>query len=379
MAVAIEDAGFEIRDSIDWIYGSGFPKSLDVSKAIDKAAGVEREDLGPNPNRQGRHQDFRGGSLIGDKKIEDATTITRLTAPATLEAAQWSGYGTALKPAHEIIYLARKPLSEPNVAANVLKWGTGGLNIDGSRIGSNHWTKKDGAHSGSEGGHLQQIAKREAGVVRESSMGRWPSNIILSHDPNCNGSCVEGCPVAELDEQSGPLTSGDRNGHRNKPKTKNAYGQFQLQDEQPSKGDSGFASRFFHTAEWSDDDLIPFLYVAKASRSERDKGLEDAATRTMNRVNAGGIEHDPRWAPIQVKNNHPTVKPIKLFEYLIKLVTPKGGITIDPFCGSGSSLRAAERNGFHIIGIDLSADNCEIGAGRITGNIPPLFRGLEAR
>lgn len=372
MACAIEDAGFEIRDSIHWSYGSGYPKSLNIGRSIDTT-------FCPLP---GRHY-WEKSSLPKGGKARSDDHVCAMTA----EGDRFRGEGTALKPAHELIYLARKPLSEPNIAANVLRWGTGGLNIDACRIRlagiENHRTVGSGVigtkagiygESNNDKNHKQQQRAEQGLNPRYEPNGRWPSNVIFSHDPNCNGACVGGCPVRELDRQSGKLTSGDRSGKRNQPKTKNAYGEFHLQDEQPSMGDSGFASRFFHIAEWSADDLIPFIYCAKASRAERDKGLDEAETRTMNRVNAGGLEHDPRWAPIQVKNNHPTVKPVKLLEYLIKLITPPGGIVLDHFCGSGSTLRAADNLGFRAIGIEKSVEACEIAAGRHNGNIPPLFR-----
>lgn len=359
LACAIEDAGFEIRDSIHYMYGSGFPKSLDVSKAIDTKLGVERPRT-VEPNKR--------ITLHGDRPwMNDPDHKFQSQEPITNEAEYWHGFGTALKPAHEIICLARKPLSESNVAANVLRWGTGALNIDGSRIGVNHWTKKDGERSGSTSGHLQQIANREAGVTRESNQGRWPANVILAHDPNCDGACVVGCPMMELDRQSGEvgggfgISGGD-------PEGKGIYGKsFPRGNRQTvGFGDSGGASRFYYIAEWSDDDLIPFFYCAKAARAEREQGLKNHALKTRNRVNPGGLEHDPKWGPIQARNIHPTVKPVSLMEYLIRLVTPPRGTTLDCFLGSGSSGIGALRGGFQFVGIEKDAEYFYIAQGRLS-------------
>jgi predicted RNA-binding Zn-ribbon protein involved in translation (DUF1610 family) len=184
--------------------------------------------------------------------------------------------GTALKPAHELIVLARKPLSEPNVAANVLRWRTGGLNIDACRIAG----KKPQVTQGINNNPSSFNVARERRLSGDPSIGRWPSNVIFSHDPNCNGICVEGCPVRELDRQSGQLTSGGGN--------KRSQDAGMWSGKKPidfiCESDTGGASRFFHIAERSEDDLIPFLYVAKASRAERDKGLENVEPKEEMRL-----------------------------------------------------------------------------------------------
>lgn len=309
LVVAIEDAGFEIRDQIQWIYGQGFPKSQDISKAIDKAAGAERKVVGSKfglPGYSMKQADesevYGEGLMNGPKKCE-------ITAPTTPEAKQWSGWGTALKPANEPICLARKPLSEKTVAANVLKWGTGGLNIDESRIalddGANLEAKQRSQTQ--QSGHTVTLNVPGHEQPTYNPQGRFPSNVILDE-----------AAAEVLDGQTGVSGSGSgtvkvSSGKKSGDGTWASKGGMQ----QPGKentgvrdfGDSGGASRFF--------------YVAKASKSDRGEG-----------------------------NIHPTVKPIKLMEYLCKLVTPPGGVVLDPFMGSGTTGVAALRNGFQFRGIE---------------------------
>jgi site-specific DNA-methyltransferase (adenine-specific) len=353
VAVAIEDAGFELRDSIAWLYGSGFPKSLDVSKAIDKQAGAEREVLtevvsdlfGDQEVRKekpafgiGQNSESFGGHAEG-------AMFRELAGPVTLEAQQWEGWGTALKPAFEPVIVARKPI-EGTVANNVLKWGTGGLNIDGSRIdGKPRTTHADGNHQGLpayEGGWKDTLIA--------GAQGRWPANIIL--DPY----------TAEiLDEQSGTsksplgmITQGGKAG-----------GGFDIGSSDGTRntkfqghGDSGGASRFF--------------YVAKASKRDRNEGLEELLDTTA----ADMVDREPDSAGMNspragagrtsgAKNFHPTVKPTTLMEYLIKLVTPPNGTVLDPFTGSGSTGKAAILQGFDFIGIEMTEEYLPIIEGRL--------------
>ena len=312
MAVAIEDAGFEIRDNIAWLYGSGFPKSLDVSKAIDKAAGVEREVVGtkmasPKGIKNAEERtDTAAGAYGGVTKEID------ITAPATDEAKQWEGWGTALKPAHEPIIVARKSLIG-TVAKNVLTYGTGAINIDGSRIGTEAITINTFDNGAKPFGN----AVGEPFTSRQSQ-GRWPANIIL--DEHTAGL---------LDEQSGVSTSKIS---QMKAGLVEAIGSLNLSDKaadyesERGHNDSGGASRFF--------------YVAKANKRDRNEGLERM-------------------------NTHPTVKPTALMTYLVKLVTPPNGTVLDPFTGSGSTGKAAILNGFDFIGIEMTEDYLPIIQGRL--------------
>lgn len=307
MAVNIEDAGFEIRDMIGWIYGSGFPKSLDISKAIDKAAGIEREIIseGKSVKRMipGADQN-ETGSWIKDNGREFTPTETK---PATDEAKKHEGYGTALKPALEPITVARKPLSEKTVAANVLKWGTGGINIDGCRVELNGENQPSGSGKNDSFRKMEGRAdKFENETKITSNKGRFPSNLI--HD----GS-EEVLELFPETKSGGQCTAPNDNAF-----FKGILGH----NKKGIKKDSGSASRFF--------------YCAKASKYDRGHG-----------------------------NKHPTVKPVDLMRYLIRLVTPIGGTTLDPFLGSGSSGVAAIQEGFDFVGIELEQESFELAEKRI--------------
>ena len=321
MTCAIEDAGFEVRDCITWHYGSGFPKSLDVSKAIDKAAGVEREVIG----KSARH----GGGVVGNgTSYEISPVVPMLTAPATAAARQWAGWGTALKPATEPIVVARKPLVG-TVAANVQAHGTGAINVDGCRVGTSE--NRARANSGGKGG---------GGVFGDSvkydseshAAGRWPPNLLLTHSADCGDACAEDCPVRVLDEQT----------------------------------DSGGASRFFPA----------FYYTAKAATAERERGLEHRKRRTVTDGRTKPNDTPRQRGTTQRANVHPTVKPIDLMRWLVRLVTPPGGIVLDPFAGSGTTLVAAQAEQMRAIGIELDAEHCSIARDRIAGDAP-LFAGYE--
>lgn len=300
-ATALENAGFEIRDVVTHLFGSGFPKSLNISKAIDRAAGAEREVIGPSKRHAGISKKT---DTIGDlARFGDSGNF--LTAPSTDEAKQWEGFGTALKPASEHWILIRKPLSEKTIAKNVLKWGVGGININASRVA----------------GH-------------NPALGRFPANLVLSHADECEDDiCSLFCAVRRLDRQSGILSKpGNKPGNI----TKRSIGKnvkFNAESNYVDGsafqfGDSGGASRFF--------------YVAKASKKDRNAGLH-------------GMD----------VNSHPTVKSSKLMEYLITLVTPKGGKVLDPFMGSGSTGVGAMRLNFDFHGIEQNKEYFEIANKRI--------------
>jgi site-specific DNA-methyltransferase (adenine-specific) len=332
------------------MYGSGFPKSLDVSKAIDKAAGAEREIVG-----QHRAGIAKTETTFGDDGWSGKGQPYDLTAPSTEEAKQWEGWGTALKPAFEPIVVARKPLIG-TVAENVLTHGTGGLNIDRSRIASSDslFRKSSIALPENQGIHegYQRPWKQDAQKVAEAnertqeksavadSLGRWPANVILDEY------------TAELlDEQSGNLKSGKLNTENTKT---SIFGNPTSQRSGTYEATGGGASRFF--------------YVAKASKRDRNEGLEELdPQRHSDRQNAEGVGGDnPRNRTNEAKQNfHPTVKPTDLMRYLIKLVTPPGGVVLDPFTGSGSTGKAAILEGFRFIGCELTEDYIPIIQGRL--------------
>ena len=330
IAVAIEDAGFEVRDSIAWLYGSGFPKSLDVSKAIDKAAGIEREVIGQKITGNARTEEgWSGGQTFVDE-----------TAPATPEAQKWQGWGTALKPAFEPVVVARKPLTG-TVAGNVLEWGVGGLNIDGTRIGFVNEADKSSAKP--QGKTLKHKGWDTESWLEEtkppSDLGRWPSNVMLDEF------------TAELlDQQSGfSKSSGVINRWTDgaKPFGNGAGGAY---ESVQGVADSGGASRFF--------------YVAKASKRDRNEGLDGLEEVEAKRTHSGGA--DTRGRPVPKNRNiHPTVKPTDLMRQLVRLVTPLGGTVLDPFTGSGSTGKAAILEGMQFIGCELTEDYLPIIQGRI--------------
>jgi DNA modification methylase len=311
MVVNIEDAGFEIRDVVSWIYGSGFPKSLNISKAIDKAAGAERELVErtrPDGKKTGK---TCSGFVSGATSLE----LKRSDEPATDAAKQWDGWGTALKPSTEYFTLCRKPLSEKTIAANVLKWGTGGINIDGCRVGTEVRTCEYNIGRNMKSGdgwnnhNLKSITKTTA--------GRFPANLI--HDGSQE--------VLDLFPET---KSGARNGKRSS--NKGGIGTFHERERDTGNqfaADQGSAARFF--------------YCAKASKKDRDEG-----------------------------NNHPTVKPTALMQYLCRLITPAGGTVLDPYMGSGSTGKAATLEGFSFVGCEIDDNYFDIARSRIE-NAAPLF------
>jgi DNA modification methylase len=367
LAVAIEDAGFEMRDSIAWLYGSGFPKSMDISKAIDKAAGAEREVVTDIvEDLFGTHEVKREREAYGIGNTSDTFSghaegaMARETLPATDEAKKWAGWGTALKPAFEPVVVARKPLIG-TVAANVLEWGVGGLNIDGSRIGfasaadQASATPQGKVTSNSMAGAAPDVDGGERKEIDrpDNSKGRWPANIILDE-----------YTAGLLDEQSGhsvsrPVPPGIRTGNflpsdERSLKSAGIYGAG-AKSLGSNHNDSGGASRFF--------------YVAKASKKDRNEGLDglpagqpvggaDKWTET-DRRRGEGVTRTPS------ANIHPTVKPTALMEYLIRLVTPAGGVVLDPFTGSGSTGKAALLNGYRFIGCELTEEYFPIIEGRL--------------
>lgn len=367
IAASIEDAGWEIRDMLMWGYATGFPKSLDVGKAIDKAArgfpqGTNRPDP-DNPNA-GRYKTQRteGKRDVGDKGqhfgagpgqfMLEAGIAVEYT-PATDDAKKWDGWGTALKPAFEPIVMARKPLSEGTVAANVLRYGTGAINIDGTRIGPNPGYRYNSDRNGTtfhgeQGDRIKQTSDKRGVEVIESQAGRWPANVILT-DPIFDGD-VEG--VVGGGAQESPATyrrSVDADGGVVGWNTE-AEG-----SEVPGYGDTGTYSRFF---------LIP-----KASRSERERGLHDVEPRRETAHRRTGDMDTPFLRGETVRHNpHPTVKPVNLMRHLVRLVTPPSGKVLDPFLGSGTTAIAAEAEGFEWIGIEKEAEYAELAKARILGN-----------
>lgn len=366
-ALALRAAGFEIRDSLHHVYGSGFPKSHNVSKSIDKAAGAEREVVGLNPHA--RPIDGNGGGYSGPTSHDPF-----ITAPATDDAKTWDGWGTALKPAHEVWWLARKPI-EGTIAKNVLKNGTGALNIDGCRVEGafeSGWSKsgsKESENAAMSGKNYERAPKPD------NVAGRWPSNLLLSHSEACAETCAPDCPVAEMDAQS-----GDRPGCRKiagHPSTGVREGQrrpgglFGLPKHTSDVGfgDTGGASRFFPC----------FNYTPKPSKSERNAGLDDfEAKQSLQGIDVRGRELDRddgtktlagKFVSVPSKNHHPTVKPTKLMRWLVRLICPKGGTVLDPFMGSGTTGCAAVDEKINFIGIERDPEYARIAEARMKARL----------
>lgn len=346
MTVAIEDAGFEIRDQIQWIYGSGFPKSHNISKGIDKASGFNGAvvGVGTSWNRPDSQDgdNARMNTSPGEYEIKELSTA----------AKQWQGWGTALKPAHEPIVLARKPLIG-TVANNVLTHGVGGLNIDGSRVGSEQ-IESGRAGRTKVGDDIYKTGLQPQGF--EIATGRWPANVI--HDGSDE--------VVALF----PITAGNHGGRVATSKFEFGAGDGSKISATNAKQDMGSAARFF--------------YCAKASKRDRNEGLDGfdivSAAEMVNRVEDSAGMQNPRAGAGRTSgsaNHHPTVKPTDLMRYLCRLITPPEGIILDPFMGSGSTGKAAMLEGFDFIGIDQSAEYVAIAQARIDHAIIQMANAKE--
>lgn len=341
LAVAIEDAGFEIRDNIAWLYGSGFPKSHNVALGIDKKNG-----------HANRGRAIPTASKYQATDIEEKNKLTSNPVEAygakSEEAQAWEGWGTALKPAHEPIVVARKPLIG-TVAENVLKYGTGAINIDATRIGTG-----EGVVTFDRTARTTEANVYDLGTVtgmRDSGQGRFPANIILDEY------------TAELlDEQSGISKSVSANrGLRYSGNHGGLAGELKQYKEGTDgvrgHSDIGGASRFF--------------YVAKASKRDRNEGLDELPLGDRVFMGSGGrtmkegVWVETNSVPQQRQNFHPTVKPTALMQYLIRLVTPENGVVLDPFVGSGSTGKAAILENKRFIGIELTAEYLPIIEGRL--------------
>jgi DNA modification methylase len=348
MAVNIEDAGFEIRDMLCWTYGSGFPKSLDVSKSIDKAAGARGHDS-VGFNVAGKTS---GLGVIQRPELRSDHPDYVKPQGITPEAQQWAGWGTALKPALEPITLARKPLIG-TVAENVLKWGTGAINVDGCRVGTTRGVPASLSKSKSSntyGFGATQGHEREL----DQNIGRFPANLLHSG---------EDCVVAMFPySESGAMMphhiiNGSENRAMSGPNQPRMGGNF--------PASSGSAARFFNT--FPPDEYEPLIYCSKASKKDREAGLGMFQKKPSFMVDSGStILGDGREQRDTLRaNHHPTVKPTKLMQHLCRLITPPGGTVLDPFAGSGSTGKAAVLENFNFIGIEREADYVELARARI--------------
>ena len=409
-------AGFEVRDCIQWIYGSGFPKSHNIRIALDKMQGAEREVVGTG--KAGKGFNKVKGFGTNTTKSDEYTSEWDVTTASTDQAKQWEGWGSALKPANEPIVLARKPLEKGlSIAENVLKWGVGAINIDASRIGHNEEQKFTNREQRKEGWNMDNCGFDSTNNHTASAdpNGRFPSNVILTHHPECeclglkkvkgisggtgeksmgrlgvngkygkyaldklgdhagglgdengeeiieNWNCHADCPIKVLDEQSGERKAGGKVVGTEPSKTgqNGIYNTYNRIPNDPYS-DTGGASRFF--------------YVAKASKSERNFGLNGFEEKQsvgggggigeyLEDVNSPSGKYGSEKAPS--KNHHPTVKPVKLMQYLVRMITPPNGTVLDPFAGSGTTGVACKIDGFNFVGLELSEEYGEIARARI--------------
>ena len=357
MACAIEDAGFEIRDQILWIYGSGFPKSLGVSKSIDKMYGAEREVIGYREHKDFSDEQFvKQGSMMQTHTKAQRTDVP-ITAPSTPQAKEWEGWGTALKPAHEPIVMARKPLAEKTVAENVLKWGVGGINIDASRVGDVGGTRKSGEPSYKPTNALMGglDGSLNGGGCEQTGKGRYPANLI--HDGS--DMVTSRFPIT----QSG---GGDKANIKPKSRTSQCPSAIDGGDWEVNESS---ASRFFKSCP-QDEMNAPFYYCAKASKKERNKGCESLTDSEGIRTNAPRNNETDK-TPLR-KNTHPTVKPLSLIEYLIVLTTRQGATVLDPFMGSGTTAVACINKQRNYIGYEMDESYIQIINARIDEANKPL-------
>ena len=402
MGIALRLAGFEPRDCLSWHYGTGFPKSLDVSKALDDASGASREQ-GALKRGGDRLLRLPNGERDGEGRWGNETKRNAFTTlPATAAAAEWEGFGTALKPATEPIILARKPL-DGTYANNILAHGVGGLNIDGCRIGTAGGSDTPSGMARLNAnqaavGYRNLTACAEGVPPVPAPAGRWPANVIFSHNHDCTAigmaeghhnildeiesvlrgddqesayvwQCTPGCPVAELDRQSGQTQSGVQT----KPLARGGIWTTKAGNAPAAAqfGDAGGASRFFATFQQEPD--CGFRYVAKPAVAEREIGCQHlprkaAAELTDSQEGQARLD-SPRTGSGRTSkgrgNVHPTVKSISLMAYLCRMITPPNGIIIDPFTGSGTTGMAAMLEGFDFIGIEREDEYVAIANARI--------------
>jgi site-specific DNA-methyltransferase (adenine-specific) len=375
MAVKVEDAGFEIRDQIMLVYGSGFPKSHNIGKAVDKINGTQREVIGKNPNH-------RKSSALYELGFQGGMGNGHITKGFN----EWEGFGTALKPAHEPIVMARKPF-KGSVAKNVLKWTTGGINIDDCRIefeetknpATNPLYRQENDYKmPKKGEESNGVVSFTSSKNKISSLGRFPANIIFDEEAGIL-----------LDEQSGECGNGWKKNYGEKDYKGKQYNSSTNQcihgggySGKNTYSDKGGASRFFYCPKPSKKERnegMPIEIGEFSQRPRRENGtviykethLEEwtqvmSKLKRKDKTSKAAAEEKLQENSNGLKNNHPTIKPIKLMQYLIRLVTPIGGITIDPYFGSGSSGKSTirENNDYKFIGIEKEKEYFNIAVER---------------
>lgn len=330
IACAIEDAGFEIRDTIMWLYGSGFPKSMNIGLAIDKKNGVESKVVG------------KGKSGISSRAYQSEETTTAGGYEIKEAQNNWQGWGTALKPSFEPIIVARKPF-KGSLVDNVIENGVGGINIDECRVGNEVMINKGMSSLGVMHDDNWQSNREVVSKVE----GRFPANTILTYDES------------DFDEVCGGFPNSKGKGHfpKNNKNGSSIFNTNNLEQEGKYLSDSGSASRYF--------------YCAKTSKKDRDEGLEEFNQKKVNDGRQTPIDNAFQRGETLRKNTHPTVKPTNLMQYLVRLVTPNNGTILDPFNGSGSTGKAVmyenhdKNKNYKYIGIELTEEYLPIAQARI--------------
>lgn len=384
MACAIEDAGLIIHTMLGWSFGSGFPKATRIDVQVDRNAGAERPIVGTRkhaPKFNAKMHGYREKDNGFNSRDRDRFSVS---APATELAAAWEGYrygGQAIKPAFEPIVVFQKPYKGRPVE-NITRTGAGALNIDGGRIGTGDGAGWNGL--GNTHDETQWRLNNPDGIQRDVT-GRWPANLILAHEPECNGVCVDGCAVRRLGEQSGESES--KASMRGVGLTASAVYGAGREDFDTLRGhsDTGTAARFFYNADWMLDRLDtadPVRYVAKASTAEREAGLEAFDHTTVDDGRTTPIDNPYLRGETERRNTHPTVKPIDLCRYLATLLLPPTLYAprrlLVPFSGSGSEMIGAGLAGWEECqGIELEADHVAIARARLTWWVD-VFGGRDA-
>lgn len=350
MAVRIEDAGFEIRDMIAWVYGSGFPKSLNIGKAVDRLQGNEREVVGETRIGKTSMGDASGWDTSENMKaIKESGGVD-----ITKGTSEWEGWGTALKPALEPITVARKPISEKTVAENCLKWGTGGINIDESRVDYNGETPNVGGranHTRGDGYGFKELGDK----IEANTQGRFPANLIHDNSEEVRECFPETKTGKAIRSNSGGKTFG---GENTKP----------VMEDLGYDDNGGNASRFFKSIPIEVQDEIQEECTSMEEKLEK-LGLEqqDLQKNADEHWNNQCVSTKPIIYQAKASkssrgedNNHPTVKPVALMEYLVTLVSREGAVVLDPFAGSGSTLLACKNINRQYMGIEREQEYIDI-------------------
>jgi len=374
MCALLEGVGFEMRQSfLSWIYKTGFPKAYDVSKGIDQKLGKERDKVTKFA------ENFRGGKLHSKADSRRSWIEVQSDTPISDLAKQWAGWKsqTGLKPALEPILMVNKPFSEPTIVDNVLRWGTGAINVDACRIPFQNQAdveqrqKNDMGSRPNKGqnyGRMGKVYDSGHGTSLPSfkNKGRFPANLLIS-----DGALDTGETTKSGKFEPHHKIAKDENGHS----VKNVYGKYRHlpADQQVFYGDEGSPYRYFNLDAWAEHH--GFLDVPKPDTAERDYGLKGKKSIPKSKFNLNDGSKDERFdgaVSIPRRNTHPTVKPIKLMAYLIELGCPRNGIVLDPFVGSGTTCIAAKHLGRRYVGIEISEKYHALAEARVAAYPQPL-------